>query len=98
MAKPKQIPVLVTTLHKGVFFGFLPTTADRDAKTLTITQAQMAVFWPSEQHGALGLAAQGPVSGCRIGPAVPEMTLHEVTSVTVTTPEAAAAWSLAPWR
>lgn len=98
MAKAKQIPVIVTTIHKGVFFGFLATNADRNAKTVTIEKAQMAVYWPSDQRGVLGLAAQGPVPGCKIGPAVPEMTLHEVTSITTTTPEAAEAWSKAPWR
>lgn len=100
MPKPKStlIPVLVTTIHKGVFFGFLCANADRNAKTVTIERAQMAVYWPSEQRGVLGLAAQGPVPGCKIGPAVPETTLHEVTSVTTTTSEAAEAWSKAPWR
>lgn len=94
----KTISVLVTTAHKGVFFGLYPIDGDRETKTVTITQAQMAVYWPAEQRGVLGLASTGPIDGCRITPAVPEITLHEVTSITKTTPEAAEAWSKAPWR
>lgn len=96
--KQSMIPVMVTTAYKGVFFGYYPANGDREAKTVTIEQAQMAVYWPSEQRGVLGLASTGPVNGCRITPAVPEITLHEVTSITKTTPEAAEAWGKAPWR
>lgn len=97
-AKGENIPVLVTTERKGVFFGFLPASVNREAaKTVTIENAQMAVYWPNQQRGVLGLAGAGPVAGSRITPAVPEITLHEVTSITKTTPEAAEAWAKAPW-
>lgn len=98
-AKTDLIPVLVTTEKKGVFFGYLPSSVDREAaKTVTIEKAQMAVYWPPEQRGVLGLAGIGPVAGCRISPPIPDITLHEVTSISRTSPEAAEAWSKAPWR
>lgn len=69
MATKKAIPVMVTTAHKGVFFGYYPAAADRDTKTVTLAKAQMAVYWPKQQRGVLGLAATGPVDGSRITPA-----------------------------
>lgn len=90
-------PIMVTTLHKGVFFGYYPADGDREATTVTLEKAQMAVYWPPEQRGVLGLAANGPVDGSRITPAVPEITLQDVTSLTVCSEEAAKAWEKAPW-
>lgn len=96
--KPKLIPVLVTTAKKGVFFGYVPEGTDLKATVIRIERAQMAVYWPPQQRGVLGLAAQGPVDGARIGPPVPAITLQEVTAVAESTDEAAKAWEQAPWR
>lgn len=58
-----QVPLVVTTVHKGVFFGYGTPT---DEKTIKIDRARMCVYWPSETHGVLGLAAQGPKNGSKI--------------------------------
>lgn len=89
------IPLLVTTLHKGVFFGYGQPTQN---KTIRLTDAQMCVFWDTDTKGVLGLAAQGPNSKCRIGPAVPAITLQDVTSVTEASAEAAEKFKQAPWK
>ena len=93
----KEIPVVVTTTHRGVFFGFVPEGADLTQKTVRLTQAQMCVYWSSDVRGVLGLAATGPRKGCKIGPAIPALTLQDVTSIMEAAPEAAKAWRLSPW-
>lgn len=95
MAKDEAVPLLVTTAHRGVFFG-LGTPSD--AKTIRLEQARMCVSWSSDMHGVLGLASKGPSKNCRIGPAVPALTLNDVTMAVEVSPEAAAAWEKQPWN
>jgi hypothetical protein len=93
----KTRPVVVTTEHRGVFFGHLTEDADRDSKTITLTGAQMCVYWSADVKGILGLAATGPVKGCKITKAVPRITLQAVTAVIDATDEAVKAWRDRPW-
>ena len=88
-------PVVVTTEHRGVFFGYLD--GDRAADAMELSQAQMCVFWSSSVHGVLGLAATGPDRNCRVTPPVPSITLHKVTAVMDATEEASQAWTAQPW-
>jgi hypothetical protein len=90
-------PVIVTTEHKGVFFGYLPDGQDPDAAVVEIQHGRMAIFWSADVRGLPGLAAHGPTVGCRISPPVPGWRLKAVSSVLEVTPEAARAWELAPW-
>lgn len=85
--------VLVTTAHKGVFFGY---SADA-GETVRLARARNCIYWSTDVHGFLGLAAWGPTRGCRIGPRVSLLTLHAVTSVTVCSSEAVKAWEAMPW-
>lgn len=96
--KAKAIAVLVTTEHRGVFFGY--ATTDKPAgndKSITLAKARNCIYWESSLHGFLGLATSGPNSKCKVGPAAPSSTFTNVTSVTTVTDEAAAAWERAPW-
>ena len=86
--------VLVTTKHRGVFFGKLKE--DKGA-TVILEQARNCVSWDQATRGFLGLATTGPTSGCRIGPAAPELTLYGVTSIATCSDEAVKAWERAPW-
>ena len=97
MAKTKAIPVIVTTAHKGVFFGYLNSGQSMDAKTLRIEQARMCVYWSTDVKGVVGLAASGPSGSCRIGPPAPAITLHDITAVMECSPEAAKKLEDAPW-
>jgi hypothetical protein len=90
-------PVVVTTAHRGVFFGWLGPDADRAAKTVEISDAQMCVSWSADIRGVMGLAATGPSRSCRVGPAVPRLTLQDVTAVIDTTDEAVKQWQALPW-
>ncbi len=93
MKNGKERAVLVTTAHKGVFFGY---AKDTDGAIIKLRAARNCIYWPTEQKGFLGLASQGPVSGARIGPAA-DLELRDITSVAVCTPAAVEAWEKAPW-
>ena len=90
-------PVVVTTEHRGVFFGYLAPGADRALRVLELAGAQMCVYWSSDVRGILGLAATGPTAGSKVTRPVPRMTLQGVTSVIDVTPEAVALWQGRPW-
>lgn len=95
MATQKPIPLVITTALKGVFFGYGIVT---EKKIIRITKARMCVYWDANTKGVGGLAANGPGPGCRIGPAAPAMTLHDVTSIMEASEEAAKKWEAAPWN
>ncbi len=97
MPTTKTRPVVITTEHRGVFFGNL-NGDDLAAKTLTLLNAQMCVYWSSDVKGVLGLAATGPSRACRVTPAVPKIVLQGVTAVMDATPEAVKAWHSKPWQ
>lgn len=90
-------PVVVTTAHRGVFFGYIAESEDFRNKTVELSQARNCVSWTTDLRGFVGLATVGPSKGCRVGPAAETMTLHNVTSVTAATAEAAERWEEAPW-
>jgi len=94
-AKPaREIPVLVTTAHRGVFFGY---TTDPDAEVIRLRASRLCVYWSAEVKGFMGLAAMGPTSNCRIGPPA-DIKLRNITAVASVTPAAVTAWEAAPWR
>jgi hypothetical protein len=93
--KNKNIPLVVTTAHKGVFFGYGKPTTN---KIIRLEKAQMCVYWSQDVHGVLGLAAIGPSSSCKIGPPVPAMTLQDVTGVMEASKKAESAWANQPWK
>lgn len=90
----KERPVLVTTAHKGVFFGY---ATDTSGETIKLRSARCAVYWPAGAKGFLGLASDGPPSGSKIGPAA-DLELRNITSVAECTEKAMKAWEAAPWR
>lgn len=89
----KERAVLVTTLHRGVFFGYAKETS---GKTIKLRAARCCVYWPREQKGFLGLASTGPLSGAKVGPAA-DIELRDITSVSECPPAAVTAWESAPW-
>lgn len=95
MSKTKSVPLVVTTLHKGVFFGYGTPGAN---KTIRITEARMCVYWSPDVKSVVGLAANGPTKGCKVGPAAPAMTLQDVTSVMEVSAAAEAKWKEEPWN
>lgn len=88
-------PVVVTTQHRGVFFGHLSSDQDETARSLVLSDCRCAIYW-SGKRGFLGLASHGPEEGSRIGATAPRVRLHDVTSVSACTPAAAEAWRAWP--
>lgn len=89
-----DVPVLVTTKHRGVFFGFV----DADCKTdvsMKLKKCRNCISWSASIGGFLGLAAVGPDKNCKIGAEAPEVILHGVTSVSDCSADAVEAWSKA---
>lgn len=91
--EPVDRAVVVTTQHRGVFFGY---AADTDGPVINLRAARNCLYWPTENKGFMGLAAMGPVKGARVGPAA-DIALRDITSVIECTPEAIKAWEAAPW-
>ncbi|MGL4297520.1 MAG: DUF6948 domain-containing protein [Candidatus Neomicrothrix subdominans] len=83
-------PVLVTTKHRGVFGGLLDNDVPRDATTLNLTDARMAIRFGTTK-GVLELAHTGPTSSSRIS-APADITLQDVTMIADITPAAWAKW------
>jgi hypothetical protein len=90
----KERAVLVTTEHRGVFFGYATETT---GPTISLKNARNCLYWSPSVKGFLGLAATGPDAQCRIGPRA-DLTLRAITAVAEVTPEATKAWEAAPWR
>jgi hypothetical protein len=87
-------PVLVTTAHRGVFFGY---TDDYSGNTITLQDARMAIYWSADVKGCFGLASNGPSKTCRIGPPV-TIQVRNVTAVALVSDKAVNAWEKAPWH
>jgi hypothetical protein len=93
--KAQARAVLVTTAHRGVFFGYL--VGEPTKEKVTLTKARNCVSWTAAERGFLGLAEAGPGKGCRIGPSVSELTVWDVTSVALVSAPAVERWEAAQW-
>jgi hypothetical protein len=91
--KTKEMAVLVTTAHRGVFFGYATKV---DGETIALRAARNCIYWPAENKGFLGLAADGPKAGARVGPPA-NVELRDITCVAEVTPAAVTAWEKSPW-
>lgn len=89
----KERPVLITTSHRGVFFGYATNT---DGDTISLTRARNCLYWSPDVKGFIGLASTGPSATCRIGPSA-DIQLRGITSVSEVTSEAEQKWNAAPW-
>ena len=86
-------PVLVTTVHKGVFFGY---AEDTTGATIKLTRARNCIYWPATTQGFMGLAEHGPRDGAKIGPFA-DIELRDITSVSEVTAEAVNRWESFKW-
>jgi len=94
--KVKLAPLLVTTAHRGVFFGY--GSIDPEKKTIVLKDAQLVVYWSADCKGFMGLTTSGPTANCKIGVPAPEILLFDVTSISSVSKEAAEKFKKAPWR
>ena len=91
---PEKRFVVVCTEFRGVFAGYAD---DEIADPITLSDAQMCVYWSQDIRGVLGLAATGPTKSCKITKPVPQMKVYKVTAVLDATEEAEKAWQNTPW-
>jgi hypothetical protein len=85
--------VLVTTAHRGVFFGYATKT---DGTTIKLRASRNCIYWSDTLHGFVGLASVGPNTKCKVGPSA-DCELRDITGVWEVTEEAVKAWEAAPW-
>lgn len=88
-------PVLVTTQHRGVFFGYL--VGEPSKEQVVVDRVRNVTYWDAATRGFLGLASTGPTKGCRVTAAAGETTLYDITGVFTCTPDAVAAFEAGPW-
>ena len=89
----QERPVIVTTAHRGVFFGY---ATDINGDQIALKRARLCVYWSADCRGFMGLAAHGPSKTCKVGPAA-DITLRNITAVLEVVPEAVTRWEAAPW-
>ncbi len=84
--------VIVTTKHRGVFWGRLVSSEEKDGnQSVTLANARNAIRWRTSK-GLWELAQSGPNENSLIGSVAPRITLHDVTSVAECTDAATKAW------
>ncbi len=93
----KEVGLVITTKHRGVFFGYAEKPTGKTPDTILLTKARMCVSWSSDIRGVTGLAAVGPSKNCKIGLAIPSLNVNDITSVMECSPEAITAWERGPW-
>lgn len=93
MSETNERAVVVTTEHRGVFFGYATET---NGPTIKLRAARNCLYWSADVKGFIGLISNGPTDGCRVGPAA-DITLRNITCVGECTEKAVKAWEAAPW-
>ena len=83
--------ILVTTQHRGVYYGEVPEDQDVNAKTMALKNARCAIYWATTK-GVAELANDGPNSNSQIGAAADIEALHDITAVWLVTDEAREKW------
>jgi Domain of unknown function (DUF6948) len=94
MAKATERAVLVTTAHRGVFFGYASETS---GETIKLRAARLCVYWSADLRGFMGLASAGPNGSCKVGPAA-DLELRNITAVVEVSEAAVKNWEKAPWN
>ena len=90
--KNKERAVVVTTAHRGIFFGY---AVDTSGDVIKLNRARNCIYWRGIK-GFLALAESGPTKDCRIGPPA-NIELRSITCVAECTNEAIKAWEKGYW-
>ncbi len=96
MQYEKGTPVLITTEHRGVFFGYV--LEDRYPEYVHLERARNVFKWSAKIKGFLGLAEVGPTKECQVTTTPPpDSKFGDVTSVTRCSEKAVKAFEAAKW-
>ena len=93
-AAASERPVIVTTQHRGVFFGY---ATDISGDVIDLRAGRNCLYWPRATKGFMGLGVTGPIGDSRVGPPV-DIQLRDITSVVACSDEAVKVWESAPWK
>lgn len=88
-SKPR--PVIVTTEHRGVFFGYAD---DTKGDTIDLQNVRMAIRFGTTK-GLLQLAETGPTASSKISARAPKIEIRKITAVFEVAPAAVEAWEKA---
>lgn len=91
MKAKNERPVIVTTEHRGVFYGL---ATDTTGSQIFLKRARMAIYFGTNR-GLLELAETGPTEKSRIS-ARADIDVRKITAVMEVTPKAAAKWEAVP--
>jgi len=83
--------ILVTTAHRGVFYGEVPEDQDLNATTMALKNARCAIYWATKK-GVAELASDGPNDRSKIGAPADIEALHDITAVWLVTDVAKDRW------
>ena len=86
--------VLITTKHRGVFFGYVPIDQDMTVRTMALKEARCAIRWATKT-GVAELAEIGPNKNSRIGAKADIESIHDITAIWAVTDKAVKAWNAA---
>ena len=88
-------PVLVTTEHRGVFFGYVDEYPNLDeSNTIKLDSAKMAIRWGTDK-GVMQLANEGVQESSLISSMADIPSLAKVTAVFAVTKQAEKTWTAA---
>ena len=73
-------PVIITTRHRGVFFGHVPEDQDMFAENITVEDSLMVICWGTKK-GLAQLAHTGPTPDSRLSAPVAKWHIRDITSV-----------------
>jgi len=92
--KMEKRPVLVTTSHRGVFFGYLEDEK-KAPKEVKLSSLRNCIRWHQEIEGFVGLSTYGPSEKCKIGAinTVGVSTVYDVTLIAPVSKEAEKKWT-----
>ena len=83
--------ILITTEHRGVFFGYVHDRQEMTARTMSLNGARCAIYWGTTK-GVAELAETGPTKASRIGAAADILAIHDITAVWAVTAGAEQKW------
>lgn len=86
--------ILVTTQHRGVYYGEVAEDQDMTARTMALKNARCAIYW-NTKTGVAELAEKGPNAGSKIGATADIEALHDITAVWLVSSSAKKAWKAA---
>lgn len=84
--------VIVTTEHRGVFFGYVEDESKAPAE-IVLTEMRNVIYWPSSVGGVFGLASNGPNKETRLGAKIKKIKVYKVTAIFDVEPDALKKWS-----